>query len=126
MGKKPAGYYVLMRESTSPYWEKKFYVTDTHADLAYSKDNYFFAVQSVDTEGHESLPVVPKPVRSDFGSFGFRKSGIFLVILTRWLAEKNLLQAIRCLVPHKHDSLGYFTTLLQHNKITQYKHHYCY
>jgi hypothetical protein len=62
-GKKPAGYYVLMRESTSPYWEKKFYVTDTHADIAYSKDNYFFAVQSVDAEGHESLPVYPKPVR---------------------------------------------------------------
>ena len=62
-GKKPAGYYVLMRESTSPYWEKKFYVTDTKADLAYSKDNYFFAVQSVDADGHESLPVVPKPVR---------------------------------------------------------------
>jgi hypothetical protein len=62
-GKKPAGYYVLMRETTSPYWEKKFYVTDTKADLAYSKDNYFFAVQSVDAEGHESLPVYPKPVK---------------------------------------------------------------
>jgi hypothetical protein len=62
-GKKPAGYFVLMRETTSPYWEKKFFVTDTHADLAYSKDNYFFAVQSVDTDGHESLPVYPKPVR---------------------------------------------------------------
>jgi hypothetical protein len=62
-GKKPAGYYILMRESVSPYWEKKFYVTDTHAELAYSKDNYFFAVQSVDAEGHESLPVYPKPVR---------------------------------------------------------------
>lgn len=62
-GKKPAGYYVLMRETTSPYWEKKFYVTDTHADIAYSKDNYFFAVQSVDADGHESLPMYPKPVR---------------------------------------------------------------
>lgn len=62
-GKKPAGYYVLMRETTSPYWEKKFYVTDTKADLAYSKDNYFFAVQSVDAEGHESLPIYPKPVK---------------------------------------------------------------
>jgi hypothetical protein len=62
-GKKPAGYYVLMRETSSPYWEKKFYVTDTHADIGYSKDNYFFAVQSVDAEGHESLPVYPKPVR---------------------------------------------------------------
>lgn len=63
IGKKPTGYYVLMRETTSPYWEKKFYVTDTHADLAYSKDNYFFGVQSVDAEGHESLPVYPKPLR---------------------------------------------------------------
>ncbi|MFC0517364.1 M28 family peptidase [Mucilaginibacter angelicae] len=62
-GKKPAGYYVLMRETISPYWEKKFYVTDTTATLNYSKDNYFFAVQSVDGDGHESLPVFPKPVR---------------------------------------------------------------
>lgn len=62
-GKKPAGYYVLMRETISPYWEKKFYVTGTSATLNYSKDNYFFAVQSVDEDGHESLPVFPKPVR---------------------------------------------------------------
>jgi hypothetical protein len=62
-GKKPAGYYVLMRETTSAFWEKKFYVTDTTATLAYSKDNYFFAVQTVDADGHESLPVFPKPVR---------------------------------------------------------------
>jgi len=62
-GKKPIGYYVLMRETTSPYWEKKFFVIDTHAALDYSKDNYLFAVQSVDAEGHESLPIVPKPVR---------------------------------------------------------------
>lgn len=61
VGKKPAGYYVLMRQTTSPFWERKFYVSDSHADLAYSKDNYFFAVQSVDAEGHESLPVYPKP-----------------------------------------------------------------
>jgi len=62
-GKKPAGYYVLMRETISPYWEKKFYVTDNTATLAYSKDNYLFAVQSVDADGHESLPVFPKPVK---------------------------------------------------------------
>ncbi len=62
-GKRPAGYYVLMRETISPYWEKKFYVTDTNATPAYSKDNYLFAVQSVDAEGHESLPVFPKPLR---------------------------------------------------------------
>jgi len=62
-GKKPAGYYVLMRETISPFWEKKFYVTDITATLAYSKDNYLFAVQSVDADGHESLPVFPKPMR---------------------------------------------------------------
>jgi hypothetical protein len=62
-GKKPAGYYVLMRETISPYWQEKYYVTDTTATLSYSKDNYFFAVQSVDEDGHESLPVFPKPIR---------------------------------------------------------------
>jgi hypothetical protein len=62
-GKKPAGYYVLMRETISPYWEKKFYVTGSTATLDYSKDNYLFAVQSVDADGHESLPVFPKPIR---------------------------------------------------------------
>ncbi|MCX2740533.1 M28 family metallopeptidase [Pontibacter anaerobius] len=62
-GAKPAGYYVLMRETNSPNWEKRFYVTDTKATLPYSKDNYFFAVQSMDKEGHASLPVLPVPVR---------------------------------------------------------------
>jgi len=62
-GKKPAGYYVLMRETISPYWEKKYYVTENAATIAYSKDNYLFAVQSIDADGHESLPVFPKPVR---------------------------------------------------------------
>jgi hypothetical protein len=62
-GKKPAGYYILMRETTSPFWEKKIFVTGNETTLGYSKDNYFFAVQSVDAEGHESLPIFPKPVR---------------------------------------------------------------
>ena len=60
---KPAGYYILMRETTSPFWEKKIYVTDTKITLPYSKDNYFFAVQSVDEVGHESAIIFPKPVR---------------------------------------------------------------
>lgn len=63
IGKKPAGYYILMRETISPYWEKKFYVTGTEATVDYSKDNYLFAVQSVDADGHESLPIYPKPAR---------------------------------------------------------------
>jgi hypothetical protein len=61
--RKPAGYYVLMRETTSPYWERKLFVTDTKITLNYSKDNYFFAIQAVDEMGHESLAVFPKPVR---------------------------------------------------------------
>lgn len=60
---KPAGYYILMRETTSPFWEKKIYVTDTKVTLPYSKDNFFFAVQSVDDVGHESAIIFPKPVR---------------------------------------------------------------
>ena len=62
-GVKPAGYYVLMRETSSPVWEKKFFVQDTKKTLPYSKDNYFFAVQSVDAAGNASLPVLPVPVR---------------------------------------------------------------
>jgi len=56
---KPKGYYVLMRETASPVWEKKFFTADTSLRLPYSKDNYFFAVQSVNEAGNESLPVVP-------------------------------------------------------------------
>jgi len=63
VGEKPAGYYVVMRETTSPVWEKKFFVTANTASLNYSKDNYYFGVQSVDAEGHESLVVIPKSVR---------------------------------------------------------------
>jgi hypothetical protein len=63
VGEKPAGYYVVMRETTSPVWEKKFFITDNTAVLNYSKDNYYFGVQSVDSEGHESLVVIPKSVR---------------------------------------------------------------
>jgi len=63
VGEKPLGYYVVMRETTSPIWEKKFFVTDTKTVLNYSKDNYYFGVQSVDNEGHESLVVIPRSVR---------------------------------------------------------------
>jgi len=58
---KVKGYYVLMRETTSAFWQKKFFTTDTKMDLPYSKDNYFFAVQSVSEDGNESLAVVPTP-----------------------------------------------------------------
>lgn len=62
-GKEPAGYYLLMRETYQPLWEKKIFIKGTEVTVPYSKDNYFFAVQAVDDEGHESLPVFPGPAR---------------------------------------------------------------
>jgi hypothetical protein len=56
---KVKGYYVLIRETTSPVWQRKFFTSDNQITLPYSKDNYFFAVQSVNDSGNESLPVVP-------------------------------------------------------------------
>jgi hypothetical protein len=60
---KVKGYYILMRETTSPVWQKKIFTTETDVKLPYSKDNYFFGVQSVSETGNESLPVVPLPGR---------------------------------------------------------------
>lgn len=60
---KPKGYYVLMRETHWPFWQKKIFTTATSMQLPYSKDNYFFAVQSVSADGNESLPVVPGVAR---------------------------------------------------------------
>lgn len=56
-----SGYYVLMRPTASSVWAQKFFTRDQHITLPYSKDNYFFAVQSVSNDGNESLPVVPMP-----------------------------------------------------------------
>jgi len=57
------GYYVLLRETSSPVWQKKIFTTQTEIRLPYSKDNYFFAVQSVNGSGNESLPVIPGVAR---------------------------------------------------------------
>jgi Zn-dependent M28 family amino/carboxypeptidase len=54
-GKKPDAYYVLVRETDQSNWQMKLRVTDTNVKLPFSKDNYFFAVQSTDAQGHESL-----------------------------------------------------------------------
>ncbi|MCL1973842.1 MAG: M28 family metallopeptidase [Bacteroidetes bacterium] len=56
-GNKPKGYYVLLRRTDVSTWERKIFTADTCMALPLSKDNYFFAVQSVDEEGHESLSV---------------------------------------------------------------------
>ena len=59
---KAKGYYVLMRETSSSMWEKKFYTEETSLKLPYSKDHHFFAVQAVSEQGMESLPVIPSPL----------------------------------------------------------------
>jgi hypothetical protein len=56
---KVKGYYVLIRETTSAFWQKKIFTTQTEYNLPYSKDNYFFGIQSVSESGNESLPVIP-------------------------------------------------------------------
>lgn len=58
-GPTPAGYLVLVRETSAPQWQQRFPVSGLTADLAISKDNYIFGVVSVDAQGHESLPVLP-------------------------------------------------------------------
>jgi hypothetical protein len=56
---KIKGYYILQRETTSAFWQKKYFTNEKEYILPFSKDNYFFAVQSVNEFGNESLPVVP-------------------------------------------------------------------
>ena len=58
---KVKGYYVLMRETYWPFWQKKFFTTKLGMTMPYSKDNYYFAVQAVSEDGNESLPVLPVP-----------------------------------------------------------------
>ena len=54
------GFYVLMRETSSPVWQKKIFTSEKEITLPYSKDNYFFAVQSISEVGNESIPVIPE------------------------------------------------------------------
>ena len=58
-GPRPAGYVVLVRETSAPQWQQRRPVAGLCADLPLSKDNFIFGVASVDAAGHESLPVLP-------------------------------------------------------------------
>ena len=57
------GYFILLRETTSAVWQKKIFTTQTSYTLPYSKDNYFFAVQSINDTGNESLAIIPTVAR---------------------------------------------------------------
>jgi hypothetical protein len=56
---KIKGYFILMRETTSAFWQKKIFTAEREIRLPYSRDNYFFAIQSVSDHDNESLPVIP-------------------------------------------------------------------
>lgn len=62
-GPKPKGYNILIRETYQPFWEKKIFVTDLKAELPYSKDNFFFAVQTVGEKDFLSQAIMPVPAR---------------------------------------------------------------
>lgn len=57
---RPVGYRILMRDTDQPLWQKDFFTTDTTIVLPYSKDNVFFAVQAIGSDGNMSLPVFPE------------------------------------------------------------------
>ena len=60
-----AGYVVLARETTAPTWQQRVEVdkAEPRARVRLSKDDYIFAVQAVDRDGHASIPASPLPAR---------------------------------------------------------------
>ncbi len=60
-----AGYVVVTRTTTAPYWEHEFFVGKTaeHLFTDVSIDDIVFGVKSIDTAGNESLvtPYLPAP-----------------------------------------------------------------
>lgn len=55
--RKVKGYYVLIRETNSPVWQKKIFTTNNSIRIPYSKDNYLFGVMAVGVDGEESVGV---------------------------------------------------------------------
>lgn len=50
-------YNILIRDTDKSMWDKKIIVKGNSVKLPYSKDNFIFSCQSVDENGHESIPV---------------------------------------------------------------------
>lgn len=57
VGPKPEGYYLLIRETDQSMWQQKIFVKGESIEVPISKDNFFFAVQSVGTNGNESVAI---------------------------------------------------------------------
>jgi hypothetical protein len=51
-------YTVLMRETSSPVWQRSFTTSRPEIVLPHSKDNYFFGVSAVSETGNPSVPVI--------------------------------------------------------------------
>ncbi len=60
-----AGYQVVIRETTAPFWQKRIPVGNatTYTLQGISKDNFLFGVQAIDKDGNESVVAFPKPAR---------------------------------------------------------------
>lgn len=60
-----AGYQIVWRETTAPFWQHKQFVGNvtTFTLKGLSKDNVLFGVQSVDKDGNTSIAVYPRPFR---------------------------------------------------------------
>ncbi|HEY0080128.1 MAG TPA: M28 family metallopeptidase [Pyrinomonadaceae bacterium] len=59
------GYEILWRETTEPTWTHARAVgrVNTYTMTGMSKDNYFFGVRAVDSQGHRSPVAYPRPLR---------------------------------------------------------------
>ena len=60
-----AGYEVVWRDTTSPFWTNSIWVGNVTSYTAkeMSKDNYFFGVRAVDKDGNKSPVSYPRPGR---------------------------------------------------------------
>jgi hypothetical protein len=60
-----AGYRVVWRETTAPFWQHSLSVGNVtrYTIKSLSKDSYLFGVQAVDKDGNASMAVYPKPFR---------------------------------------------------------------
>jgi len=60
-----AGYEIVWRETTAPFWEGAQFVGDvTRGSVPLSKDDYIFSVRAVGTGGHRSLATYPLQLRA--------------------------------------------------------------
>ena len=63
-----AGYRIVWRETTAPFWQHSAWAGDVTRFVVkdISKDNVIFGVQAVDRDGHASPAVYPTPWRGDY------------------------------------------------------------